>query len=219
MVGTEHCIASCDEIEHFLLSQKVPVHEGRLLKYAYDCKELPRSQEQLFVYHFELYHRLYQLKENAGWRGLYLHLDPMRIRLLSMSEGCSFYFAGQAIFCGAQILSAGRCICHPDVNSFGFPVFDPLRDFYSDRENIGFFYSELFQKSLNGFAVYCFRAGAVREALLFFGFTITLPGRALVVKRYRELARIYHPDSSDGDIEKMKKLNAHYDILREVFPF
>ena len=72
---------------------------------------------------------------------------------------------------------------------------------------------------MNGFSVHLFRAGALKSALDFFGFKTREPGRTLVVKRYRELSRAFHPDCPTGDAEKMKILNAHYDVLREAFPF
>ena len=97
MSGTEK-IKGCSEIKQYLLQQSAPVHEGRLLKFAYSSEGLPGSQELLFRYHFELYHSLYMIKDIAGQEGLYLHLDPMRIRLLPLSAGCSFYFDKEGAF-------------------------------------------------------------------------------------------------------------------------
>ncbi|WP_418185434.1 J domain-containing protein [Aliarcobacter vitoriensis] len=54
------------------------------------------------------------------------------------------------------------------------------------------------------------------EAKEFFGFT-TNPTKEEVKKRYKELAKQYHPDLNGGDDEKMKKLNEYRDILVQTY--
>ena len=39
----------------------------------------------------------------------------------------------------------------------------------------------------------------------------------LIKKRFKELAKIYHPDLNGGDEEKMKKLNEYRDILMQAY--
>jgi hypothetical protein len=92
--------------------------------------------------------------------------------------------------------------------------FDPLLEFYLNPENIAFGESDLLKKLMNGVMVYAFRRGEVRESLEFFD--LVNPNRAIVRRRYRELARRYHPDIT-GDDAMMKKLNRSYQVLCEVF--
>ena len=204
------------EIADFLIERNRPSAESELLRFACTAERLPSAQRELFAVHFELYHRLYKIRERFGNAGWYLHLDPMRIRLVRLPSGCFFYFPDSGSFCGEG--DAPRCRAHPHRGDPSLPSFDPLREFYLNHDNVSYWDDPLFQKSLRGSAVYCFKAGAVKEALSFFGITLTNPGRALVVKRYRELSKQYHPDLCGSD-SMMKLLNAHYDVLREAIPF
>ena len=59
------------------------------------------------------------------------------------------------------------------------------------------------------------RFDEVAKAKEFFGFTQT-PTKEEVKKRYKELAKKYHPDINNGDDEKMKELNHYRDILMKT---
>lgn len=59
------------------------------------------------------------------------------------------------------------------------------------------------------------RFDEVSKAKGFFGFTQT-PTKEEVKKRYKELAKKYHPDLNDGNEEKMKELNHYRDILMNI---
>ena len=56
------------------------------------------------------------------------------------------------------------------------------------------------------------RFDEVQKAKDFFGFTST-PTKEEIKKRYKELAKKYHPDINNGDDEKMKELNHYRDVL------
>ncbi|MGP2657558.1 J domain-containing protein [Malaciobacter sp. WC5094] len=56
------------------------------------------------------------------------------------------------------------------------------------------------------------RYNEIEEAKNFFGFT-SEPTKEEIKKRYKELARKYHPDINGGDDTKMKELNHYRDIL------
>jgi hypothetical protein len=56
------------------------------------------------------------------------------------------------------------------------------------------------------------RVDEVAKAKEFFGFTQT-PTKEEIKKRYKELARKYHPDINNGDDVKMKELNHYRDVL------
>lgn len=59
------------------------------------------------------------------------------------------------------------------------------------------------------------RFDEVVKAKEFFGFTST-PSKEEIKKRYKELAKKYHPDINDGNDEKMKELNHYRDILMKT---
>ena len=56
------------------------------------------------------------------------------------------------------------------------------------------------------------RFDEVQKAKDFFGFTSS-PTKEEIKKRYKELAKKYHPDINNGDDEKMKELNHYRDVL------
>jgi hypothetical protein len=60
------------------------------------------------------------------------------------------------------------------------------------------------------------KGSKLQEAKEFFGFSAT-PSKDDIKKRFKELAKIYHPDLNGGDEEKMKKLNEYRDILMQAY--
>ena len=59
------------------------------------------------------------------------------------------------------------------------------------------------------------RFDEVQKAKEFFGFSSS-PTKEEIKKRYKELARKYHPDINNGDDEKMKELNHYRDVLMKT---
>ena len=59
------------------------------------------------------------------------------------------------------------------------------------------------------------RFDEVSKAKEFFGFTSS-PTKEEIKKRYKELAKKYHPDINDGNDEKMKELNHYRDVLMKT---
>jgi len=59
--------------------------------------------------------------------------------------------------------------------------------------------------------------GEVSKAKEFFGFT-SEPTKEEIKKKYKELARKYHPDINDHGDELMQQLNHYKDVLLEAYP-
>lgn len=59
------------------------------------------------------------------------------------------------------------------------------------------------------------RVDEISKAKEFFGFTSTFTKEELK-KRYKELAKKYHPDINNGNDEKMKELNHYRDVLMKI---
>lgn len=55
------------------------------------------------------------------------------------------------------------------------------------------------------------------EAKEFFGFTSNNITKDDIKRRYKELAKLYHPDLNGGSDEKMKKLNEYKEILLQAY--
>ncbi len=210
-------ISDMDLFDH-LSSMGSPVMEGELIR-RFAPDGLPAaSTESLFIRHFSLYHALYRLKLSAGKRGFYLHLDPMRIRLIRLpgSSMCHYYMAEEGRFCSMDAETSLFCQAH---SPYGRDlqnriVFDPMADFYLNPDNIVFGKSHLLDRLMKGMAAYCLRKGEI--------------DRAWNCSAYRNrekdnteeiygLALKYHPDRNDGSEAKMKEVNNAYHVLREVF--
>ena len=205
-----------EEVLLYLKEKREPVMEIELIRHF--TGDAPRrGEEALFRVHFSLYHALYRLKKIAGEEGFYLHLDPMRLALVELPDvGCSHYLPESGAFCG-EILFRGRyCSIHaPLHHDESFPVYDPLSPFYLNPDNISFGNSHILKRISRGILIYGFKKGEIEEALAFF--EIVSPDRKTIRKRYYQLARKYHPDSSEGNASKMKRVNHAYNILKEVF--
>jgi len=91
----------------------------------------------------------------------------------------------------------------------------------SSFSNQGFNFNEFRNFDFNSFNNNNFQGfyaqnSKVEEAKNFFGFSQN-PNKEEIKKRYKELAKKYHPDLNGGNDEKMKKLNEYRDILMQAY--
>jgi hypothetical protein len=211
----DYGIKSADLIADFLLAADKPLPETDVMRFSFDMKGIPSGSRELYERHFLLYHALYAVKAAWGLKGYYFHLHPLRIRLVKLPEGCTYYFEETGEFCGAE-MHDGICVFghhHPDD---GLPVFDCLTGFYGDISNIEWDEFEKIERVRKGILLYSFRISDVKKALRFMGFD-DIPSGGKIRNRYHELVRLYHPDRNGGDAEKMKTLNEGYALLKSVF--
>jgi len=203
----------------FLSSKDVPVMEIECIRFITGGSPFPRGDTGMFNAHFSLYHAFYRLKYFAGELGYYLHMDPMRIRLIKVprDRSCQFYDDRLGRFCAEDSGGAVYCpvhgmLVHGDIRN---PVYDAVEDFYSNGANIMFGGSGLLRKLMDGCIVYAFHRDEIDNALRFFG--LECPGRKRIRNRYYALAKEYHPDLHGGDDTMMKELNRSYQVLKEVY--
>ncbi len=207
----------CDMIFDFLVQKNNPIMEIELLKLITKERYFSKTQEKLYSYHFSLYNALYKLKFIAGIEGYYLHLDPMRIRLIKVpTKTCHFYNEIKGSYCSNTAIG-NYCETHFNQGKqYLYKLeFNPLQDFYLNEENIVFGDSELLKKIMQGFVVFAFKKNEINSAIDFF--KISKPTKQNIQTKYHHLAKEYHPDKNNGNDEKMKKLNAAYQVLQEVF--
>jgi len=208
-----------EDLYHYLAEMESPVMEIQLLRKFPGEVDLARRKDRLYSLHFSLFHALYLLKGIAGEDGYYIHLDPMRIRMIKVpgSGRCSYYYAEKGLFCNRHVEEGSYCTYHISYSrqNSSLPVYDPLDEFYCNPDNIAFGNSRILERLMMGIKVYTFRKGDIEESLKLFG--LTHPGKRIIQKRYRELALKYHPDRNNGDDSRMKNLNNAYNVLKEVF--
>jgi hypothetical protein len=202
-----------------LEARSAPVSEAELLRNLTGGSALPPARDKLFELHFSLYHALYRLKDEIGRRGLYLHLDPMRIRMIGVPDAgrCHHYLPEEGLHCGMAGDASGYCPLHArNPEELRAASFDPLYDFYVNPDNISFGTSTLLKKLMRGVVTYALRKGEIEAALACFG--LKRPTRQRIRHTYHVLALSFHPDLAGGDGSRMKELNHAYRVLMEVFP-
>lgn len=86
-------------------------------------------------------------------------------------------------------------------------------DFKSGHQNFNF--NDFRNANNSGFKGYN-SPSELQKAKEFFGFTSS-PTKDEIKKRYKELARVYHPDLNGGEDAKMKDLNHYRDILIQTY--
>lgn len=170
----------------------------------------------MYERHFSVYHALYILKCEAGREGLYLYIDPLRIRLINLpgTGFCGHYSPEKGAFCMNKTGSIFCGIHAGDIDPV-IPSFDPMEQFYLDPENIAFGESEILNDIMKGFNIYFLKKREIDEALILFD--LKKPARKSISRRYRELAGKFHPDRCGGSEEKMKEINRAYTLLKTVF--
>ena len=200
-----------------LESYNTPMMEADILKTLTGLERIPSGREKLFELHFSFYHALYRLKQEAGARGYYLHLDPMRIRLVRIPETgvCHYYDPESGSLCGRDAGDGMYCGLHLGQVNNAALSFDPLFDFYTNPDNISFGTSAVLDKLMKGVVIYAMKRGEVERALELFG--LSRPTMKSIKSKYHELAKSLHPDLNRGGESQMKDLNHAYQVLMEVF--
>lgn len=201
------------DLTALLMRQSAPLMESTLFKKLTSEYGYPAfTNNNIFEFHFSLYHALYTLKHSLP--KIYLHTDPMRIRGIALPEPgqCGFYFESSGTFCKQESESA---FCKQHSFDHTKPVFDCMSRFYLDEGNIDFAaqfdYRTLMQKVL----VYGFRKKEIDEALEFF--KIPCLNKDAVHKNYRSFAKMHHPDKGAEDEALMKEANRHFALLKALF--
>jgi hypothetical protein len=70
------------ELQAYLSGLSGTTGEYEILKKFTPANKESGEPYSMYERHFSVYHALYLLKNEAGSNGLYLHIDPLRIKLL-----------------------------------------------------------------------------------------------------------------------------------------
>ena len=112
-----------------------------------------------------------------------------------------------------MLVFAGIYYLKKKIRTSGFQFKFNGQDF-SNGANSNFNFNDFKNFNANDFNNFANqpRFDEVQKAKEFFGFTHS-PTKEEIKKRYKELARKYHPDINEGDDTKMKELNHYRDVL------
>ncbi len=207
---------SPDHVKYILCEIDSPIMESSLIKELENRFNYPALREDIYAVHFSLFFTLYSMKYIYGTENYYIHIDPMRLRMIKIpGEGfCSYYFPEEGRFC-CKKTKEQFCIEHINFSLDNEKLsYDPLMSFYTNEENINYSQRELFEKMSAGIILYSLKKNELQNALKYF--KLKNPTQESVKKRFHQLSKILHPDFG-GCEEEMKKLNYYYGILKEVF--
>lgn len=201
-----------DDVVSVLTKQDAPIMESSLISALARRFGYPKlDRTYLYEFHFSLFHILYRIKVES--HDMYLHLDPLRIRLIELPEKneCGYYYAQSGVFCKKPAIDESLCSSHRILLDLSCPVTDFMKQFYLDTENISFDETGNLAQQMNKILHYGINKREVDKALNFFG--IPYLNRQTLYASYRKLAKKYHPDRY-GDAEKMKEVNREFGVLK-----
>ncbi len=183
-----------------------PLWEAELIRLGWP--ESPAGR-RLYARHFALFHRLSHRQREMHQRGLYLHLDCMRVRLAAYPpEGeCGHYDGEAGAFCRrATVGDSNRCARHehtgPEICSAPLAgYYLDVRHFCEDREAV--------------LARYHGMGEPVRLARAYDELGLACDAAwPLVRSRYRRLLVALHPDTGSGDAVRLGRVREAWAVIR-----
>ncbi len=210
-----------DIILDYLFSLKAPCYESTLLKMAFpDMDILASAPLTLYRNHFLLFHLLYRLQEKLYQEEKYLHIHCMRTFLLDYpGDGrCRFYEALNGTFC-KDFVESGRHYCNFHQKMVGENELEILseRYFYLDADNYYRLDEKTAEAFLSGSWELLMQYDRFSECYKILGLSETFDMEK-VKKRFRRLAKEYHPDHGYESAEKFNEINRAYRTLSEMIP-
>lgn len=206
-----------NKLKIYLKNLKKPCFESELLKIIFDgINIMSLDSLTLFRYHFILFHILYILQEEFYRENLYLHIHFMRIFLTPYPEKgrCRYYDEYNGVFCNIEANESDYCDFHFKIIGNNKLEKSPIKLYYLDKSN----YFKLNKKSaddlINGAWNVLNHYDQYKESFKI----LDLPESSdltIIKKRYKYLAKKYHPDSMDKD----QKLDKSFNEINRAYRF
>lgn len=205
-----------DKLKGRLLSLASPCYESELYRVAFPGALISGSDPlALYQNHFLLFHVLYRMQEEFYAEGKYLHVHFMRTFLIDYppAGSCRFYEEHSARFC-EEACREGKSYCGFHEEIVGESEVEELsaKYFYLDAENFYRLDGETAEAFIRGAWETLKHYDDYRESFAL----LCLPESAdadMIKKRFRELAKKYHPDKGAESHEKFNEINRAYRLL------
>lgn len=210
------------QVISFLRTRTSPCYESELYKIAFPQSRIFQENTlSLYQNHFLLFHLLYRLQSEFLEEHKYLHIHFMRIFLTDYpKEGfCRYYHEETHRFCGTpEKEGTGYCSFHSA--KVGETEIEELsaRYFYLDSKN----YYELDETSAEAFINGAWEMLKQYKNLKESYKILDLPetaDRRMIKKKFRSLAKKYHPDKGYTSHEKFNEINRAYRLLDQATTF
>jgi hypothetical protein len=210
-----------EEIKVFLLSLKKPCYESEMLKIAFkDINILNIDSLALYQNHFILFHILHLLKAEFEKKNKYLHIHFMRTFLLDYPEEkkCRFYNDKLFNFCNAEC-NKNKFYCDFHFDKIKDNQIDSISEkyFYLDESNYSKLNKDTIEPFLNGTWEILKNYDDYKNSFKI----LDLPESAdldTIKKRFKYLAKEFHPDKGNAVEDKFKEINNAYQLLMKIIP-
>ena len=210
-----------DALLTFLRALDKPCYESTLHRIAFpESRLLYEDTKTLFHHHFLLFHVLYRLQAALAPIDQYLHVHFMRIYLTDYPETghCRYYEEKTGQFCRAAC-SRQKGYCPFHARWVGETELETLssRYFYLDPEN----YQHIDISSADAFTNGAWKMVTHYKSLEKSYAILDLPvtaDRLMVKRKFRQLAKVYHPDKGSSSYERFNEINRAYRLLMDIVP-
>ncbi|MBD3306295.1 DnaJ domain-containing protein [candidate division KSB3 bacterium] len=208
-------------LKAYLEGLRTPCYESQLFQIAFpEVEILQASPLTLYQHHFVLFHLLYHLQEEFAQEQQYLFIHFMRtiVRPYPDPGRCRFFDESLALFCRAACVP-GDAYCPFHVRQIDDTALDELslRYFYADPENFYKLDEDTAAAVINGTWELLTHYDTYQQSLAVLGLADTIDlGR--LKKRFKRLAKQYHPDRGAASHEKFSEINNAYQFLVRVIP-
>lgn len=197
-----------------------PLYESELLRAAFNIESVSALDSlALYQYHFVLFYHLYQLQEEFYKENIYLHIHFMRTKLTPYPKKglCRHYDAESGLFCGAEVGAGERYYCPFHFERIGDSEVEALsmKYFYLDRANFDDLDAERAEKFVNGTWEVLGHYKEMEQSFRILGLPIT-ENIELVKRRFKELAREYHPDITGLSDGRFSEINSAYRLIMKL---
>ena len=209
-----------EQLKHYLCSLEGPCYESSLLHIAFPEMEISRADPlTLYQNHFLLFHVLYRLQDEFYKEGQYLFVHFMRTILAPYPEErqCRFFEDLLGRFC-QTVCHPGQSYCKFHANMLGDTALEELsiKYFYLDQQNFYKLDAETATAFINGTWEILTHYEAYQRSFEILGLLETSDLNQ-IKKKFRQLAKQYHPDRGAQSREKFQEINNAYQLLVQIY--
>ena len=206
-------------LKAYLRAQREPCYESQLLGVAFPELDISHANTlTLYQSHFLLFHVLYRLQDEFYRERQYLFIHFMRTTLAAYPETgrCRFFEELLGRFCeSACVPDAVYCAYHRAQIGDSALEDLSLRYFYLDRRNFYTLDERTATAFVNGTWEILTHYEDYRQSFKI----LDLPESAdmpMIKKRFRKLAKQYHPDVGATSSERFHDINNAYQLLLRI---
>ncbi len=205
-----------ERLKHYLYALQSPCYESSLLHIIFPEMDIAHTDTlTLYQNHFLLFHVLYRLQDEFAREGKYLFVHFMRTMLVPYPEKgqCRFFEEDLGQFCKAAC-DRDQNYCQFHATMLGDTALEELsiKYFYLDTRNFYKLDKETAEAFMQGTWEILTHYDAYKKSFEILGLPETSDFK-LIKKKFKHLAKQYHPDCGAQSQEKFQEINNAYQLL------